>query len=194
MVFLLSAGALAQAPPPQCPADRPVDDIIAEIHKQQSKKANRNTNPIPEGICIFGLCVGTGKTPPTLPPPAPRAETAPAASAGSSGEGVSSSRTPADKCNDATERAVEAAHNVEVGDYYFQEKNYRAASLRYQDAAEGKPSDAAIHVRLGRAFEKLNDVPQAVKHYQTAEKLAGPEKWTQEARAALERLHRAQKE
>ncbi len=95
-----------------------------------------------------------------------------------------------DKCNDAMEMALEAAHNVDVGDYSFAEKNYQGALLRYSDAAEEKPGDAAIHVRLGRVFEKLNQLPQAIQHYQAAQKLAGPAKWSDEARAALLRLQR----
>jgi cytochrome c-type biogenesis protein CcmH/NrfG len=62
--------------------------------------------------------------------------------------------------------------------------------LRYKDAAKEKPSDIAIHVRLGRVFEKLNQLPQAIEEYTAAEKLAGPDKWTAEARAALARLQR----
>jgi len=33
-----------------------VDDILAEVHKQQSKKNNRNPNPFLEVICIWGWC------------------------------------------------------------------------------------------------------------------------------------------
>ena len=32
--------------------------------------------------------------------------------------------------------ALEAAHNVEVGDYAFGEKNYNGALLRYNDAVD----------------------------------------------------------
>lgn len=88
------------------------------------------------------------------------------------------------------ENALEAAHNVEVGDYYFEKGSYQAALSRYRDAAEQKAGDAAIHVRLGRVYEKLNDRPQAIKEYEVAEKLTTPEQWTQEARAAMARLQR----
>jgi tetratricopeptide (TPR) repeat protein len=182
--LMLSATVLAQAPPPSCPADRPVDDIIAEIQKQQSKKNSRNKNPLPDMICIFGWCRSTGKQPPAKPQPVPREETPRT-------EDVSSSRAASDRCNDATERALEAAHNVEVGDYYLAEKNYKAALFRYEDAAEQKKDDNAIRVRLGRVFEKLNDIPQALESYKSAQKLAGPEKWTQEAKAAVARLEHA---
>jgi tetratricopeptide (TPR) repeat protein len=78
---------------------------------------------------------------------------------------------------------------VDVGDYYFEEKrNYNAALMRYRDALEAKPGDIAIHVRLGRVFEKLNQPPQAVEQYQAAQKLPGPQKWSDEAKSALLRL------
>src|SRR5579864_8744468 len=72
-VIVLSAGMLAPSAPPPCPADRPVDDIIAEIHKQQSNKKHRNANPLPDVICIGGWCRGRPRkqTPPTFPEPAP---------------------------------------------------------------------------------------------------------------------------
>lgn len=84
--------------------------------------------------------------------------------------------------------ALAAAHNVDVGDFNFKEKNYRGAFMRYRDALEEKPGDAAIHVRLGRVLEKLNELPQAIEHYQAAQKLGGPEKWSHEANSALSRL------
>jgi Flp pilus assembly protein TadD len=86
------------------------------------------------------------------------------------------------------DRALEAAHDVEVGDDSFKAENYKGALLRYTDALEEKPRDAAIHVRLGRVYEKLKQVPQAVEQYDAAQKLEGPKKWTDEARAALVRL------
>ena len=103
---------------------------------------------------------------------------------------TSSSRLPVEKCNDAMEMALQAAHNVEVGDYSFAEKYYKGALLRYSEAVEEKPGDAAIHVRLGRVFEKLGQLQQAIEQYDAAQKLAGPEKWLDEAKAALLRLQR----
>lgn len=189
VVLFVSASALAQSGG-SCPAGRPIDDILSEMHKQQSKKYSRNKNPLPDNICIFGWCTQTRRTPPTLPQPAPRADTpaSPPSSANAGTSTNSTSRTAQDQCLDAMDRAIDAAHNVEVGDYYFEQKNYRAAAMRYQDADSAKPDDAAIHVRLGRALEKLNDLPKAIENYKAAEKIATPEKWAQEAHAALSRL------
>ena len=183
---------LAQSAPPSCPAQRPVDDIITEVHKQQSKKKNRNKNPFPDVTCIWGWCrdKSSNRTPPTFPDPGP-----PQLDRGnestSSGHD-STSRNPVDDCNDAMEMALKAAHDVEVGDEYFAAKSYDAALLRYKDAAEEKPGDAAIHVRLGRVFAKLGQIPQAIEQYKAAQELAGPAKWSHEAEEALLRLqHRS---
>ncbi|HJT54592.1 MAG TPA: tetratricopeptide repeat protein, partial [Candidatus Angelobacter sp.] len=180
-VVILGAGLLAQSSPPSCPADRPVDDIITEIHKQQSKKKNHKLDPLPDVICIWGWCRDRSKkeTPPTFLGTAPQPETA-----GASDSSISSSRRPQQECQDAMELALEAAHDVEVGDYYFSEKNYNGALMRYKSALEDKPLDAAIHVRMGRALEKLGRPPEAIQQYKAAQDLAGPEKWSDEATAA----------
>ena len=84
--------------------------------------------------------------------------------------------------------ALKAAHDVEVGDYSVEAKNYGGALLRYKDAVEEKPGDAAIHVRLGRVLEKLGQIPQAIEQYKAAQELAGPAKWAEEAKAGVLRL------
>jgi hypothetical protein len=187
-VIVLSAGMLAQSAPASCPAERPVDDIITEVHKQQSNKKHRNSNPFPDVICIWGWCRdhSSKQTPPTFPESAPQAKNP------SENESASSSRAPVDKCNEAMEMALKAAHNVDVGDYSFVTKNYDGALLRYKDAVEEKPGDAAIHVRLGRVFERLGQLPQAMEQYKAAQELAGPAKWSDEAKAAVLRLQHRQ--
>jgi tetratricopeptide (TPR) repeat protein len=190
-VVVLSAGMVAQSAPPACPADGPVDDIIAAIHNQQSKKKHRNSNPLPESICILGWCKDTSRTPPTFPEPAPRVEkpsNGDSSSRSTSLGSVSASKGPQEPCDEKMEIALKAAHDVDVGDYYFEEKKYNAALQRYNDALEEKPGDIAIHVRLGRVLEKMNQLPQAIEQYQAAQKLAGPEKWSEEAKSALQRL------
>ena len=180
-----------------------MDDLIAEIHKQQSNKKHRNSNPLPDVFCIGGWCRGRSSkpNPPAVPESAPPAkpstlpESAPQAKTPGENESTSSSsssRAPVDKCDEAMEMALKAAHDVEVGDYSFASNNYGGALMRYKDAAEEKPRDAAIHVRLGRALEKLRQFPQAIEQYKAAEDLAGPAKWSEEAKAAVLRLQKQQ--
>lgn len=192
-VIILSAGMLAQSAPASCPAEHPVDDIITEIHKQQSNKKHRNSNPLPDVFCIGGWCRGhaSKQKPPTSPESAPP-ESAPPAKNPGEDESTSSSKIPVDKCDEAMEMALKAAHNVEVGDYSFAANNYDGALLRYKDAVEEKPGDAAIHVRLGRVFERLGQLPQAMEQYKAAQGLAGPAKWSNEAKAAVLRLQHSQ--
>lgn len=175
-----------------------MDDIIAEIHKQQSNKKHRNSNPLPDVICIGGWCRGHSSkqkppsTPQSAPPESAPPESAPPAKNPGANESTSSSRVPVDKCDEAMEMTLKAAHDVEVGDYSFEAKNYGGALLRYKDAVEEKPGDAAIHVRLGRALEKLGQLPQAMEQYKAAQELAGPAKWSDEANAAVLRLQHGQ--
>ena len=182
ILVLFSAGMLAQSTQPSCPAERPVDDIITEVHKQQSKKKHRNTNPLPDFTCIWGWCHDDKRTPPTFP------ENTPPATNPNANDSTASAKISMEKCSDAMEMALKAAHNVEVGDYEFAAKNYNGALLRYQEALEEKPGDAAIHVRLGRVFEKLDQLPKAIEQYKAAQELPGPPKWTDEAKAAVLRL------
>jgi tetratricopeptide (TPR) repeat protein len=174
-----------------------VDDILAEIHKQQSNKKHRNSNPLPDVFCIGGWCRGrsskpTPPIPPTVPESAPQAPQAKPPGENESTSSSSSSRAPVDKCDEAMEMALKAAHDVEVGDYSFAANNYGGALMRYKEAAEEKPGDAAIHVRLGRVFEKLRQLPQAIEQYKAAEELAGPAKWLEEAKAGVSRLENRQ--
>lgn len=177
-VLVLSAEMFAQTAGTICSADRPVDDIITEINQQKSKKKSRTKSPLPDDICVAGWCIEPRVTPPTAGAPGSDAPDA----------DPRYSPTPVEKCREATALALEAAHDVDVGDYYFEQKNYRAALLRYQDAVDRKPNDAAIYVRLGRALEKLGRAPEAADDYNAAVKLGRPEKWVEEARTALARL------
>jgi hypothetical protein len=192
-VVVLSAGMLAQSAPPSCPSDRPVDDFITEIHKQQSNKKHRNANPLPDVFCIGGWCRShsSKEKPPTPSESAPPVSAPPAKNPGQD-ESTSSSKIPVDKCDEAMEMALKAAHDVDVGDYSFSANNYGGALLRYKDAAQEKPGDAAIHVRLGRVLEKLGQLPQAMEQYKAAQELAAPAKWSDEAKAAVLRLQQRQ--
>ena len=188
MLLALAAPLAAQNPPPaevqakptqHCRNDRPVEDYIAEMNKA---KKQRNKNPLPNSACILGWCKGSSeRKPETRQTPAPPPQPSPESTTESS-----SSKQEAEPA--ATHDPYQAAQDVEVGDYYFSEKKYRAALSRYQDALEAKPDDAAIYLRLGRTFEKLDEPARAYENYDASlvADPAGPSR--EEAGKSTERL------
>lgn len=182
-VLLLMAAALAAQPSAgSCPANQPVDELIATLHKLHSKKANRNKNPLPEIPCIGGWCLKPKNGPNTTP------EDITVKPPDSDANLDANQKAAIRNCEFALNDALHAAHNVEVGDQYFEKKNFRAASDRYSEALQQKPSDAAIHVRYARAAEQLGNKDGAKEHYATAVKLGSPKQSVDEASSALERL------
>jgi tetratricopeptide (TPR) repeat protein len=81
-----------------------------------------------------------------------------------------------------------AAKNVEVGDFYFDKKNYRAAESRYEEALQWKPNDAIATFRLAVAEEKLGKKQDAVKNYEAYLKLLPQGEFAVQAKSGLERL------
>jgi tetratricopeptide (TPR) repeat protein len=82
-----------------------------------------------------------------------------------------------------------AGKDIEVGDFYFKKKNYRAALSRYQEALEFKPNDALANLHIAQCLEKLNDPDGAAAHYQEYLKILPQGEFAAEARKALEVLH-----
>ena len=81
-----------------------------------------------------------------------------------------------------------ALKDIEVGDFYFKKKNYRAALDRYREALYYKPNDALSNFRMAQAFEKLNQPDDAIEHYEAYLKVLPNGPLSQEARKALEKL------
>ena len=82
-----------------------------------------------------------------------------------------------------------AAKDVEVGDFYYKRKNYRAALDRYKDALIYKPNDAVATYRLAECQDKTGDPAEAVTHYQDYLKILPHGPFAEDAQRALERLH-----
>jgi tetratricopeptide (TPR) repeat protein len=81
-----------------------------------------------------------------------------------------------------------AAKDVEVGDFYFKRKNYRAALARYQDALLWKNNHAEANFRMAQCLEKLDNPDEAAVHYQEYLKILPHGPLSGEARRALEKL------
>ena len=107
------------------------------------------------------------------------------------------SSIPSDDADDATSPDVQEFHpydphralkDIEVGDFYFKKKNYRAALDRYREALFYKPNDALANFRMAQAFEKLSQYNDAVEHYEEYLKILPNGPQSEEAKKALEKL------
>jgi len=81
-----------------------------------------------------------------------------------------------------------AVKDVEVGDFYFKRKSYRAALARYQDALVYKDNDAVANFRMAQCYEKLDQPDEAITHYQEYLKILPEGPLSKEAKKALAKL------
>src|SRR5204863_782805 len=81
-----------------------------------------------------------------------------------------------------------AAKDIEVGDFYFKKKNYRAALERYKEALVYKPNDAVANFRLAECSQKTGNSSEAITHYQEYLKILPHGPLALEAEKALEKL------
>jgi tetratricopeptide (TPR) repeat protein len=81
-----------------------------------------------------------------------------------------------------------AAKDIEIGDFYFKKKNYRAALDRYKEALIYKPNDAIANFRLGECEEKTGSPQEAVAYYEAYLKILPHGPLTPDAQKAVERL------
>ena len=189
-LFLLNA-LTAQQPSPanasdknppsaSCGGGHTVDEYIAEVNKTRKK---RNKNPLPSDTCVFGWCRETGAGPSgKLPTSYPPKEASPSETTDHESES-SSKPKPVDACD-----PYSAVRDVEVGDFYYQDKSYRAALSRYDCALKSKPGDPGIYLRLGKTTEKLGDTERALREYRSSIGAAPDQPSAKEARAAITRM------
>ena len=86
---------------------------------------------------------------------------------------------------------MKAMKDVEVGDFYFKRKNYRAALERYKEALYYKDNDAMASLRLAQCQEKLGNKSEAKKYYEQYLKILPEGEFAKEARASLDRLDKS---
>jgi tetratricopeptide (TPR) repeat protein len=87
---------------------------------------------------------------------------------------------------------MKALKDIEVGDFYFKRKNYKAALDRYKEALYYKDNDAIASFRLAVCQEKLGDKAEAKKFYEQYLKILPEGPFAKDAHASLERLAKAQ--
>ncbi|HYM78832.1 MAG TPA: tetratricopeptide repeat protein [Candidatus Dormibacteraeota bacterium] len=81
-----------------------------------------------------------------------------------------------------------AAKDIEVGDFYFKKKNYRAAEDRYREALLYKENDAMATYRLAVCLEKMDRPDEARAEYESYLKILPYGPLAPDAKKALERL------
>ena len=86
---------------------------------------------------------------------------------------------------------MKALKDIEVGDYYFKRKNYKAALDRYKEALYYKDNDAVASFRLAVCQEKIGDKAEAKKYYEQYLKILPEGPFAKDAHASLERLAKA---
>jgi Flp pilus assembly protein TadD len=77
---------------------------------------------------------------------------------------------------------------VEVGDFYFKRKNYRAAEDRYREALRYKDNDAIATIRLAVCLEKLGILDDARAEYESYLRILPHGPQAAEAQKAIDRL------
>src|SRR4029077_13351920 len=78
-----------------------------------------------------------------------------------------------------------AAKDVEVGDYYFKRKNYKAAVERYKHALIYKQNDAIATFRLAESLDKTGNSGEAITYYQNYLKILPHGPYAADAQKAL---------
>jgi tetratricopeptide (TPR) repeat protein len=189
--LIVLACAVAQAQK-TTPAKSQNNDPTSSSSSSQSSSQNlpHNPNLAPprsDGVDVHSMPIDPGESsskadPVDLSPPADDAKTHPKSSDILMDEGSGSAEEvlPWDP--------HKAAKDVEVGDYYFKRKNYRAAEDRYREALRYKDNDAIATYRLAVCLEKMDRPDEAREEYESYLNILpnGPE--ALEAKRAIERL------
>ncbi len=85
-----------------------------------------------------------------------------------------------------------AMKSIEVGDYYFKRKNYKAALDRYKEALYYKDGDAVASFRLAVCQEKLGEKDEAKKYFEAYLKVQPEGQYAKDAHESLDRMAKAQ--
>jgi tetratricopeptide (TPR) repeat protein len=81
-----------------------------------------------------------------------------------------------------------ATKDIEVGDFYFRQKNYIGAESRYREALYYKNNDAIATYQLGVCLEKMNRPDEALEEYEAYLRILPDGPKAGKAKKAIERL------
>ncbi len=216
--LLLVAAAWAQAPAvpptdPQAPAQAGQQPQSEQSNQQQPPKSKiqRAKEHVKEHFkewCALGKCWNLGKKDQDeqaqggqgqAPPPTERKRAGNDEESSSKDTKVDLS-PPADDVTHPGSAAAsdvnefhaydphKAEKDVEVGDFYFKRKNYKAAISRYRSALTWKPNDAVATFRLAQALERNGELAEARRNYEAYLKILPHGPNAEEAQKAVERL------
>jgi tetratricopeptide (TPR) repeat protein len=87
---------------------------------------------------------------------------------------------------------LKATKDLEVGDFYFKRRNYKAALERYKEALYYKDGDALASFRIAECDEKLGDKAEARKYYEQYLKILPEGPLAKNAKTSLDRMAKAQ--
>jgi Flp pilus assembly protein TadD len=171
------------------PAASPASNSISDSAK--NPESSGMTPPRSDRVQIDDLPTGTGEssskdTQTDLSPPADDAKAHPQSSdAVAKAEDTSLSGGITEF---HTWDPHKAAKDIEVGDFYFRRKNYRAAEDRYREALTYKDNDAIATIKLAECLEKLGILDDARAEYESYLRILphGPE--ANQAQKAINRL------
>jgi len=192
-----------QAPP----AAQDKDTSPAQPAAQQPTKKKSGLKDKFSSGCVVGIgCWGDKQKPDSDAgqPKPPESAPAPAASPHPANESSSTDTQlpltpPAEQAGTASSGGDEvhemtpwdphrAAKDIEVGDLYRKQGNYRAAISRYRDALDYKANDAEATFRMAGSLEKLGEVEDSAAYYQAYLKILPRGEYAAASREALARL------
>lgn len=81
-----------------------------------------------------------------------------------------------------------ATKDIEVGDFYFRQKNYTGAESRYREALYYKNNDALATYQLAVCLEKMNRPDEALEEYEAYLRILPDGPKAAKAKKAIERL------
>ncbi len=83
---------------------------------------------------------------------------------------------------------------MEIGNFYFKRRSYRAALSRYQEAARIDPYYAPACLGMGKVYEKLGLRQKALENYHKYLDMLPSSKEAEEARAVQKAIARLEVE